>query len=102
VRAVGRNASSGQLADAVNDLATGASNATGTFTLVPGATVTPVSDGAARLCTPNTRVFLVPRTAAAAASGWWVSAVERGGFSISHPAAAAGCIFDYLIQRSEA
>lgn len=101
MRAVGRNASTEQLADAVSDLATGASNATGTFTLDPGATVTAVSDGVARLCTANTRVFPVPRSAAAAASGWWVSSVEKGGFSISHPAAAAGCTFDYLIQRAE-
>ncbi|TXN43590.1 hypothetical protein [Methylobacterium sp. WL7] len=77
-------------------MAAGATNARGTLTLTPGATVTVVQD---QLSAQGIAVFLSPLTANAAASGWWHSGSDAGQFTISHPAAAAGCIFDYLIQR---
>lgn len=81
---------------AVRQMAAGATNARGTLTLAPGATVTVVDD---ELSADGIAVFLSPRTANAAAAGAWHSASAKGQFTISHPAAAAGCIFDYLIQR---
>lgn len=92
-----RSAQTPELADAVKNLAEGGSNAGGTVTLVPGATQTHVTN---TLCTAAARVLLSPRSAAAVSSGAYVAAngAVRGGFTITHPAAAAGCVFDYELR----
>ena len=70
---------------AINELASGRSNATGTFTLAAGATTTTVS---APTCGAGSVPLLVPTTANAAAElgngTLYVSAVGRGAFTVTH------------------
>jgi hypothetical protein len=99
VRIPGPNEPLNRQNDAIRDLATGGTNASNSFTLVVGATATPVQDD---LCTAASMIVLSPRTAAAAASGAWISGTQNGSFIVGHPAAAAGCLFDYEIRRREA
>ncbi len=70
---------------AINELASGRSNATGTFTLAVGATTTSVT---APTCAAGSAPILVPTTANAAAElgngTLYVSAVGRGSFAVTH------------------
>lgn len=88
-----------QAINAVRDLATGGTNASGTVTLATGATVTVVTN---QVCTPAAMVTLSPRTpnAAAALPTTYVSATAKGQFTITHAnAATTDRIFDYEIRR---
>lgn len=83
--------------DAVNDLATGGTNASGDVTLAPGATTTEVSNP---LCTANTMVTLSPRSATAAAAQVWVQSTAKGTFTLGHDSsAAADRAFHYELRR---
>lgn len=82
---------------AVLDLAAGGTNAIGqTITLAVGATETEVIN---RNCGFQTMPVLVPHSAAAASSGWWVKLVERGRFVIGHAPAAEGAVFRYELRQ---
>jgi hypothetical protein len=70
---------------AINELASGRSNATGTFTLAASATSTAVT---APTCGTGSVPILVPTTANAAAEigngTIYVSAVAKGSFTVTH------------------
>lgn len=89
----------GRHTDAIKDLATGGTNSAGSFTLDAGATTTTVTD---ENCTTNSVIHVSPRSSAAAASGWWIASTQKGSFTVGHPSAAAGCLFDYEVRRYEA
>lgn len=83
-----RDAATGEIVDAIRDLATGGSNAVGASfaTLAPGAAETVIQD---RLCTEASLIALTPRTASAAAATVWVKVTARGQFTLGHDASAA-------------
>jgi hypothetical protein len=86
VRVVDRNEKDlSKLTLAINELASGRSNATGTFTLAAGATTTTV---AAPTCAAGSVPILVPTTANAAAeignSTLYLGAVGKGNFTVTH------------------
>ncbi len=86
VRVVDRNEKDlTKLTLAINELASGRSNATGMVTLTAGATTTTV---AAPTCASGTVPILMPTTANAALEfgngTLYVSAVGKGSFTISH------------------
>jgi hypothetical protein len=88
-----------QAINAVRDLASGGTNASGTLTLAADATVTVVSN---EVCTSAAMVTLSPRTpdAAAAIPTTYVSATAKGQFTITHASAATtDRTFDYEIRR---
>ena len=69
---------------AIRDLFAGRSNAVGTVTLTASATTTDVT---AINCGKDSKVFLMPTTANAAAdfASCYISAVANGSFTITHP-----------------
>ncbi len=75
-----------RIVQAIRDLAEGRSNAVGTVTLTANAASTAVT---AANCGPDSRVFLMPTTANAAADfgsgSLYVSSVSAGTFTITHP-----------------
>lgn len=73
---------------ALQQLAAGRSNATGTVSLTPNATSTGVKP---QNCAPGSAVFLFPKTAnaAAASSTTYVSSVGNQAFTITHASAAS-------------
>ena len=86
VRVVDRNEKDlTKLTLAINELASGRSNATGTFTLASGATTTSVT---APTCAAGSVPILVATTANAAAElgngTLYVSAVGKGSFTVTH------------------
>ena len=83
-----------ELAQAVRELATGGTNAASSFALAVGATATVVKDD---LATPGCWVIPAPTSAAAASSGWWVSAKGNGSFTVTHASAPVGATFDYVV-----
>lgn len=85
-----------KVAQAARALAGGHTNSGGSFTLVVGATSTVVNSDA---CGPGSLVHFSPTSAAAAAAGAWKSTAAIGSFTISHPAAAAGCTFDFEVRN---
>ena len=85
---------------ALQQLAAGRSNATGTVTLVTGASATVVSDPN---CATGTVPLLTPTTANAASEvgngTLYVSAVANGSFTITHAnSATTGRTFLYALQ----
>ncbi|MCA6114246.1 hypothetical protein J6524_04790 [Bradyrhizobium sp. WSM 1738] len=68
---------------ALQQLAAGRSNATGSVTLAAGATSTTIS---AENCAPQSAVFLFPRTAnaAAALATTFINSVGKQSFTITH------------------
>lgn len=97
MRVPGRNEALDRHNDAIRDLATGGTNASGDLTLAPNATSTVVSDD---LCTDNTMVTLSPRTANAAAARWWIQSTAKGSFTVGHDAAAStDRTFHYELRR---
>ena len=74
-----------KIVTAINQLAQGRSNATGSCTLTAGASSTTVS---ARNCGAGSVVLLSPRTAHAAAElaagSCYISAVALGSFTLAH------------------
>jgi hypothetical protein len=85
---------------ALQQLAAGRSNATGTVTLVTGASTTVVTDPN---CAAGTVPLLTPASANAATEvgngTMYVSAVANGSFTITHAnSATAGRTFLYAIQ----
>jgi hypothetical protein len=83
--------------DAVRDLATGGTNASGDVTLAANATTTPVQD---KLCTDDTMVVLSPRSATAAAAHVWVASTAKGTFTLGHDSSAAtDRAFHYELRR---
>lgn len=87
---------------AIQQIAAGRSNATGTVTLSTGATSTVVTTKQAGVIAVGSTPLLTPNTAAAAteaASGnMYVSAVANGSFTISHTnSATAGRTFLWAI-----
>lgn len=89
------NADGREIAQAVRELATGATNAASSLTLAVSTTTTVVKDD---LAVPGAWVFISPRSANAAASGAYVSSVVRGQFTVTHPSATTtDRAFDYLI-----
>lgn len=86
VRVVDRNEKDlTKLTLAINELASGRSNATGTMTLTAGATTTTAT---APTCAAGSVPILVPATANAAAElgngTLYMSAVGKGTFTIAH------------------
>jgi hypothetical protein len=86
VRVVDRNEKDlTKLALAINELASGRSNATGAFALASGTTSTAVT---APTCGAGSVPILVPTTANAAAEigngALYVSAVGKGTFTVTH------------------
>jgi len=86
VRVVDRNERDlTKLTLAINELASGRSNATGSFTLAAGATATTV---AAPTCGAGSVPILAPTTANAAAEigngTLFVGAVGKGAFTVTH------------------
>ena len=86
VRVVDRNEKDlTKLTLAINELASGRSNATGTFTLAPGASTTTVT---APTCAAGSVPIVVPTTANAAAEigngTLYVSTVGKGRFTFAH------------------
>jgi hypothetical protein len=86
VRVVDRNEKDlSKLTLAINELASGRSNATGTFALAASATTTSVT---APTCAAGSVPILVPTTANAAAEigngTLYVSAVGRASFTVTH------------------
>jgi ABC-type branched-subunit amino acid transport system substrate-binding protein len=73
---------------ALQQLASGRSNATGSVTLTPSATSTVVTP---QNCAPGSAVFLFPKTAnaAAALSGTYISSVGKQTFTITHASAVS-------------
>ena len=85
---------------AIQQLAAGRSNATGTVTLRTGAATTVVNDNN---CSAGSTPLLTPITANAAAEigngTLYVSAVANGSFTITHAnSATSGRIFLYALQ----
>jgi hypothetical protein len=78
----------GRYALALQQLAAGRSNATGSVTLTASATSTVVTP---QNCAPGSAVFLFPKTAnaAAALSTTYVSSVGKQTFTITHASAAS-------------
>jgi hypothetical protein len=88
------------LAQAVRELAEGASNSLSTVTLTAGATSTLVPD---RLATSTSHIDLCPLTANAAAAipTTYVSARAQGSFTLTHAnAATVDRTFSYRISRT--
>lgn len=88
---------------ALQQLAAGRSNATGTVTLATGAATTVVTPTQSGMIAPASAVKLTPTTAAAAveaASGnLYVSSVGKDTFTITHTnSATTGRTFMYAIQ----
>src|SRR4051812_28629897 len=86
VRVVDRNEKDlSKLTLAINELASGRSNATGVFTLAAGVATTAVT---APTCAGGSVPMLVPTTSNAAAEigngTLYVSAIGRGSFTVSH------------------
>jgi len=81
---------------AVRELASGRSNATGSFTLaVSPATTTTVT---APNCGAKSWIGLMPMDANAQAAGAYVSTVSAGSFVVTHSASASTRSFRYAIQ----
>jgi hypothetical protein len=85
---------------AIQQLAAGRSNATGTVTLVTGAATTLVTDGN---CAAGSTPLLTPITANAAIElgngTLYVSAVTNGAFTVTHAnSATAGRTFLYALH----
>lgn len=85
---------------AIQQLAAGRSNATGTVTLVTGSATTVVTD---RNCAVGTAPLFTPTTANAATETgngtMYVSAVANGSFTITHAnSATTGRTFLYVLQ----
>ena len=89
-----RLAPGGPVSRVVNDIRDGKIDATGTLTFANGTTETEIRD--LRL-TEQSVLSLMPRSAAAAAAGWWVpaDAKTRGRVVISHELAGADLVYDY-------
>jgi hypothetical protein len=85
-----------KVAQAARALAAGHTNSGGSFVLALGATSTVINSDA---CGPDSLVHFSPTSEAAAAAGAWKSATAIGSFTIAHPAAAAGCTFDYEVRN---
>jgi hypothetical protein len=88
------------VAQAVRELAEGASNSLSTVTLTASATSTVVSD---RLATPSSHVDLCPLSANAAAAipTTYVSARAQGSFTLTHAnASTVDRTFSYRISRT--
>jgi hypothetical protein len=86
-----------KLALAIQQLAAGRSNATGSVTLTLSAATTTVSDPN---CAAGSTILLSPTTAnaAAAVATTYVSATANGSFTLSHTSSTtAGRTFSYAI-----
>jgi hypothetical protein len=83
---------------AIQQLAAGRSNATGSVTLATGSTITTVSTSN---CAPGSTPILTPASAAAATEFGngtiFVSAVTNGSFTITHANSATARTFLYAI-----
>lgn len=88
---------------AIQQLAAGRSNATGTVTLATSAASTTVTPTQSGMIAPSSTIKLTPTTAAAAAEvasgNLYVSSVANGSFTIAHTnSATAGRTFAYAVQ----
>lgn len=85
-----------RLTDVVNLMLTGKMNNTGTLTLTAGSPTTVVEDFRVGV---DSKVFLTPRTASAAATtGLYISSLGKQTFTITHNNnAATDRTFDYAI-----
>lgn len=82
-----------RIVQAIIQIAKGSSNVVGVVTLRTGQTTTTVTKAVSPPATnvgADAQIFLTPRTANAAAilTSVYVSAVERGAFTIDHPSSA--------------
>lgn len=84
---------------AIEDLARGGSNslAPAEVELASGRTETVVQD---RLCAETSVPVLIPTSAAAATSRWFVKSVQPGAFMIGHDIAPPGALFRYELRRN--
>ncbi len=74
-----------RIVQSIRELWEGRSHAVGQVTLAAGAATTSVD---ATNCSPDSKIWLTPRTATAAtefgAGTWYISSVVQGGFVITH------------------
>lgn len=83
-----------QLADAINLLFSGRSNAVGTITVASGTTTTDVANV---LAWEGSVPLLIPADATAAALSPYVSARQRGQFTVTHAAPGSDAVFLYAL-----
>jgi hypothetical protein len=83
-----------QIKRVVNDVVRQVDNNTGTVTLANSTTTTTVQN--AKVASTS-KVFLQPRTSAAAAENAWISSVSSGSFVITHASATTTRTFDYVV-----
>lgn len=76
-----------RIVQAIRDLFAGRSNAVGEVTLTASDTTTTVT---ALNVGPDSKIFLMPKTANAKDdfASCWISAVDQGAFTITHPSDA--------------
>jgi len=88
-----------KIIQAISDLARGGTNAMSPaiVELASGATETTVLD---KLCAERTVPVLIPTTAQAGKSGWYVKSVGPGAFMIGHDIVPPGCLFRYELRRN--
>jgi hypothetical protein len=86
------HADSRQVAAVLNNVVSQFDNL-GTATLTTGTTTTVNNPK----ITSITKVFLQPRNANAASSGYFISSIANGSFVIGHSAGSAGRAFDYAV-----
>lgn len=83
-----------RLANAINELVDGKSNATGSVTLTNSATTTTVIN---ERCSSDSVVLLMPKSAASAAEAWHI-APANGQFVITHSNDVTTRSFGYVIS----
>ena len=88
-----------KIIQAISDLARGGTNALPPveIELSVGQTETAVADA---LCADRSIPVLIPMSAAAGKSGWYVKSVGPGAFLIGHDIAPIGCLFRYELRRN--
>ncbi|RVO54940.1 hypothetical protein [Sinorhizobium meliloti] len=67
---------------------------TGTVTLANSTTTTTVSNPKVA---STSKIFLQPRTSAAASENAWISSISAGSFVITHASATTTRTFDYVV-----
>jgi hypothetical protein len=87
-----------RVVDAVVQLIRGRTNAVGSFSLADSTTTTTVPNV---LISEDSRIFLMPRTADAAAEEMYVSDVSEGEFTVTHSSDTSTRTFDYMIATRD-
>ncbi|RVK19421.1 hypothetical protein CN165_12700 [Sinorhizobium medicae] len=93
MESVYNHADSRQVARVLNDVVRQFDN-TGTVTLANSTTTTTVSNPKVA---STSKIFLQPRTSAAASENAWISSISAGSFVITHASATTTRTFDYVV-----